>query len=285
MRLLSTIALSALFLQACAAEVADNTPNRDKLGAGASAGRDIPADHWGDPCLDNGWYGDGECDTFCPLADEDCDDGSFCAAALCGPGTSCSEEERRCVPTNECSEGYRFDETALGCVPNDPGFCTRALCGPGYQCDEEIDACVAASEFCPAAFCPPGTLCDEEIDACVAEEPEGDFCPRALCGPGYDCDEELDACVASEDFCPRALCGPGYVCNENTDACEPEADFCPRALCGPGHICNEDTNACERATCENSCTYANDGECDDGGMNSLYSACALGTDCADCGPR
>lgn len=39
------------------------------------------------------------------------------------------------------------------------------------------------------------------------------------------------------------------------------------------------------AQCTNTCVTANDGECDDGGANSLYSICDLGTDCADCGPR
>ena len=38
-------------------------------------------------------------------------------------------------------------------------------------------------------------------------------------------------------------------------------------------------------TCTNTCNYASDGECDDGGPGSQYSVCALGTDCADCGPR
>jgi len=37
--------------------------------------------------------------------------------------------------------------------------------------------------------------------------------------------------------------------------------------------------------CTNTCTYANDGDCDDGGPNSDYSLCAYGTDCGDCGPR
>jgi hypothetical protein len=37
--------------------------------------------------------------------------------------------------------------------------------------------------------------------------------------------------------------------------------------------------------CTNTCRTANDNECDDGGPNSLYSVCALGTDCNDCGPR
>ena len=37
--------------------------------------------------------------------------------------------------------------------------------------------------------------------------------------------------------------------------------------------------------CDNTCNTANDNECDDGGPNSLYNVCALGTDCNDCGPR
>ncbi len=37
--------------------------------------------------------------------------------------------------------------------------------------------------------------------------------------------------------------------------------------------------------CENTCGSSYDNECDDGGPGSLYSICALGTDCADCGPR
>ncbi|XP_070543162.1 extracellular serine proteinase-like [Ptychodera flava] len=37
--------------------------------------------------------------------------------------------------------------------------------------------------------------------------------------------------------------------------------------------------------CENTCRYANDGECDDGGDGSLYSICAYGSDCGDCGIR
>jgi outer membrane protein assembly factor BamB len=37
--------------------------------------------------------------------------------------------------------------------------------------------------------------------------------------------------------------------------------------------------------CENSCSYRNDGQCDDGGSITASNLCSLGTDCADCGPR
>ena len=37
--------------------------------------------------------------------------------------------------------------------------------------------------------------------------------------------------------------------------------------------------------CTDTCRWAGDGECDDGGSGSLYSVCEYGTDCMDCGPR
>ncbi|RVU48848.1 hypothetical protein EA187_05310 [Lujinxingia sediminis] len=37
--------------------------------------------------------------------------------------------------------------------------------------------------------------------------------------------------------------------------------------------------------CSDSCQYANDGECDDGGPGAAYDVCTYGTDCSDCGSR
>lgn len=39
------------------------------------------------------------------------------------------------------------------------------------------------------------------------------------------------------------------------------------------------------ARCTNTCQYANDNDCDDGGERSLTGLCAFGTDCNDCGSR
>jgi len=41
----------------------------------------------------------------------------------------------------------------------------------------------------------------------------------------------------------------------------------------------------DRPGCSDTCAYAFDGVCDDGGPGSTYSVCELGTDCGDCGPR
>ena len=38
-------------------------------------------------------------------------------------------------------------------------------------------------------------------------------------------------------------------------------------------------------TCSNTCPFANNGYCQDGGENSVGSGCDYGTDCADCGSR
>lgn len=38
-------------------------------------------------------------------------------------------------------------------------------------------------------------------------------------------------------------------------------------------------------SCEDTCRFADDGACDDGGPGSTSFVCRLGTDCTDCGPR
>lgn len=50
--------------------------------------------------------------------------------------------------------------------------------------------------------------------------------------------------------------------------------------------CGDDgSNSSSGQLCSNSCEYADDGFCDDGGEGSDYDDCALGSDCGDCGPR
>ncbi|MGB0916706.1 MAG: hypothetical protein ACPGU4_03865 [Flavobacteriales bacterium] len=44
-------------------------------------------------------------------------------------------------------------------------------------------------------------------------------------------------------------------------------------------------NGNEEDLCTNTCQYAYDGECDDGGPGSITSLCPCATDCADCGER
>ena len=48
---------------------------------------------------------------------------------------------------------------------------------------------------------------------------------------------------------------------------------------GPGYI------AKVASACSETCDYAGDGECDDGGPGSAYADCSYGSDCTDCGTR
>ncbi len=61
-------------LAGCAAEDAtdDGAPPAEKASV-AEAAEHGKADWSLDPCAHHGWYGDGECDWFCPRRDADCD--------------------------------------------------------------------------------------------------------------------------------------------------------------------------------------------------------------------
>ena len=49
--------------------------------------------------------------------------------------------------------------------------------------------------------------------------------------------------------------------------------------------CLPDVSGCTAGICEDTCEFAGDGECDDGGAGSSFNGCGLGTDCTDCGAR
>jgi len=85
-------------------------------------------------------------------------------------------------------------------------------------------------------------------------------------GSGRDAGGGLDA-PAPDAPLPPGADAPGFG---RPDAATLER---PDSMAPPGTLC------------EDSCGSAADMECDDGGPDSLYSVCAFGTDCSDCGPR
>jgi len=52
-----------------------------------------------------------------------------------------------------------------------------------------------------------------------------------------------------------------------------------------GHPADTGTPDDTGTLCSDTCMYAGDGECDDGGPGALWAECALGSDCSDCGVR
>lgn len=69
-------------------------------------------------------------------------------------------------------------------------------------------------------------------------------------------------------------------CKIGTEGCVCRSN----GTCGLGLQC-ADGYCRSRAVCDNTCTNADDGVCDDGGPNSQTSLCVWGSDCNDCGPR
>jgi len=44
-------------------------------------------------------------------------------------------------------------------------------------------------------------------------------------------------------------------------------------------------SSCKEELCSDTCHWAGDNECDDGGEGSINDYCDFGTDCTDCGTR
>lgn len=61
---------------------------------------------------------------------------------------------------------------------------------------------------------------------------------------------------------------------------------CSNSGNGPSDDNSDDNgNDSSDVLCMDTCDWAGDGVCDDGGPDAEYDVCAYGTDCADCGPR
>lgn len=137
-----------------------------------------------------------------------------------------------------------------------------AQCSGGYECYPNY-CCPYGSDHCGEGhYCDAGFQCVGygASATCASEEPEGCSAGQYLCGGNY-------CCPTGSTYCGAGLyCGAGTVC-----------------LAGGG--CGTTGGGGGSGGCTNSCGYAYDGECDDGGPGADYSLCALGTDCADCGSR
>jgi hypothetical protein len=229
---------------------------------------------WDGQCMaEVGALGCGQCD----LEAVDCCETSFFPGCE-DPSVEacvCEHDPLCCDVTNGwdtlCVLGVDiFDCGSCGALPPGGNDCCEVGDLPGCN-DPVVESCVCAADpFC----CDPqelwDALCVSQVDSfgCgTCDTPTGD----APCCEGHEtagCDDpSIESCVCAEDpFC-----------------CESQWD----ALCvsrietyGCGSCADE-----SELLCTDTCQFANDGLCDDGGPGSDYSVCDYGTDCADCGPR
>lgn len=129
--------------------------------------------------------------------------------------------------------------------------CTNGTCVDGEcVCDAGFSGDDCTYDLCDSIACVNGTC---SAGACVCDENWG----GTLCD---DCDLN---------------CGDHGSCNDAGDAC----------VCDNGYTGADCSTPIAGGTCSNTCTWANDGACDDGGPGSEFSVCDCGTDCGDCGTR
>jgi hypothetical protein len=157
---------------------------------------------------------------------------------------------------------------------------------------------LAASRCDTDAACGAGESCQPIAHYLKVATAEMD-CREAVGSLGGE-----QAC-SSDSQCASGLCVPDQDgVNVCFAACE-EANSCSLDSCGPvegvvdlepvmGGLGGATAMACGMAPsapdiaggmCTDTCQWANDGICDDGGPGSAYSVCGFGTDCGDCGAR
>ena len=218
-----------------------------------------------------------------------------------------------CYPDEYCDTGSNCDPNAPGVCRTRPRFCTTQV-DPVCGCDGHTysNTCAAAAAGVSIAHegecgrcrsnddCAEGEFCAKE--SCDAEmgrcEPRPDGCfeiyrPVCSCdGRTYGNECEAAAAgsnVAYEGECRRYDPCEGKSCGQRCTVCPPWDTDCVETavakFCQPDGSCRPSEPTCEVTACTDTCPWAGDGECDDGGPGSDYSVCPYGTDCSDCGPR
>jgi hypothetical protein len=118
------------------------------------------------------------------------------------------------------------------------------------------------------------------------------YCDDGGCGSDYDvCDFGSDCTDCGVRSLSGGFCGDGVVTDcEVCDGADLGGLSCASyGLTGTlsclGSCDGYSTSSCGGVyTCDDTCTFYADGQCDDGGPDSDWSVCDLGTDCTDCGP-
>jgi hypothetical protein len=222
-----TLAVAALYLGGCVSQTDSSMTKEEAETYYAENGKADGVDF----CDDLGWYGDGWCDPWCPLADQDCSDDECTVGA-----------DSTCAPGESCTPGYCY----FYCPPDGGDCCAPASCEP----DED------PGDFCPRATCGPGTVCNEETDSCEPIEPscasdedcDADSWCRATSSGGAECVPFVGVGESCGGFTPEwALqrCEPDLTCEYDSDGptdapgrCrEPESD-CRSEGCGEGDYCS-----------------------------------------------
>jgi len=147
------------------------------------------------------------------------------------------------------------------------------------QCDEAFADCLSSSGSTTATSdCDAASLASA---AAGCPTTVGDFADCAR-GSAQQLARAVDtfncAAFSNPAVIDAALAGPMDI-----PECTSVQTECP-ALLG-GSPSGGPSGEPPASGCENTCTFRDDAECDDGGPGMVTNFCVLGTDCNDCGPR
>lgn len=189
-----------------------------------------------------------------------------------------------CEKVGKCKRGERG---CLGGAPDENGECAAGLVSRLGECVEPglPGYCDNADEVPQTRLVAPSCLPRPNEDALSFAE----ICRRRC----------LQQCRRSEVICEGFTCDrdctSGAVQRECEEECPDDDTECLTQRCQDVQkrrcetfICPSDhPRNCEDVRCADSCTgNTDDTFCDDGDpASALYSLCAYGTDCSDCGPR
>ncbi len=324
-RILVSVMLVVSFA-ACSSDKTKDPLTIDKAAAfGAKADTDLqrricrelgyPADC--DVCDLAGWYGDGECDTFCNKPDSDC--GTPCQTELDCPQIYCITSP---CPQNVCVNGQ--------CVQQDSNQCFGAWVDQNGGCRSANDG-IAPAECCSCdgavehagwpSLCinkydvtVDFTCCTDPVDAgtpsCAAQDAQGVGLCEAFFGyawdgnqcvglsgcscAGSDCADtffDITVCEAAYSQCNRDGGMPGdcYVGGCSGQVCSDDPSVYTTCEWRPEYACYQD------ATCElqadGKCGWTDTPElqrCLDNGGPDTYDPCEnkkCGDTCTVCPPN
>ena len=232
----------------------------------------------------------GESDPYCEPGEVDsctCSDGTR-GTRTCRPGGTYSECDcppffPPCVPsqTSPCvcddgSSGWRLclEDGFFGeCV------CSGSVCGNGIiEGLEQCDGANLNDATCSSLGGGRGNLsctsrCSFDLSRC-----SGSGCGNGIIeGP-----EQCDGANLGGESCATLDSGSYGTLQCDPFTCTFDLSRCATGSTG-GH--GGSTAGSGGMICEDTCSGAYDGFCDDGGPGFAYAICDYGTDCTDCGPR
>ena len=248
--------------------VAPTAEEGDKTAARLESGK---ADDGIDLCERHAWYGDGECDEFCPSPDADCAFDAMCRVDDDCPIINCVQAP---CPSNSCIDGAcQIDSPVDACPPGE------------RQCDGCLGEtiCVSHRLDCPMLLCPDLNECRTTMDCpvlnCVRAPCPTNECVEGVCVAELPAEPVEDECRTSMDCpvidCVRAPC-PTNACVEGAcvaelpmdDECRDDERVCEGCLgvlfaasvCGDGIVSGDEQ--CDGGDdCTAECTFAD--ECRD----------------------